>query len=98
VISVVVLQNRTDLLNSEPGSSKEIHVTTTVDGNEVTGLVAERVLDVSEVADQEKTTIPAIKTQPNISGVPVVSVMHIYYKLYPDLPSPMAVCPCETKI
>jgi len=74
VISVVVLQNRTDLLNSEPGSSKEIHVTTTVDGNEVTGLVAERVLDVSEVADQEKT-IPAIKTQPNISGVPVVSVI-----------------------
>jgi len=75
VISVVVLQNRTDLLNSEPGSSKEIHVTTTVDGNEVTGLEAERVLDVSEVADQEKTTIPAIKAQPNISGVPVVSVI-----------------------
>ena len=75
MISVVVLQNRTDLLNSEPGSSKEIHVTTTVDGNEVTGLEAERVLDVSEVADQEKTTIPAIKAQPNISGVPVVSVI-----------------------
>jgi len=92
------VENQTDLLNSEPGSSNQIHVTSLVDGNEVTGLDAESVSDVSEVANQETTTFPAIKTQPNRSGVPVVSVMHIYYKLYPDLPSPIAVCPCETKI
>jgi hypothetical protein len=53
VISVVVLQNSMDLLNSEPGSSNETQVTSTVGGEEVTGIETERVLDISEVADQE---------------------------------------------
>jgi len=74
VISVVVLQNSMDLLNSELGSCNETRVTSTVDGKEVTGVEAERVSDVSEVADQETVTIPAIKTEPNVSCVPVVSV------------------------
>jgi len=38
VISVVVLQNTMDLLNSEPGSSNETRVTSTVDRKEVTGI------------------------------------------------------------
>jgi len=79
VISVVVLQNNMDLLNSELSSSNETRVTSTVDGKEVTGIEAERVSDVSEVADQETVTIPAIKTEPNVSCVPVVSVTHISY-------------------
>jgi len=79
VISVVVLQNNMDLLYSELGSSNETRVTSTVVGNEVTGTEAERVSDISEVADEETTTIPAIKTEPNVSCVPVVSVMHISY-------------------
>jgi len=79
VISVVVLQNSMDLLNSEPGSSNETRVTSTVDGKEVTGIETERISDVSEVADQETTTVPAIKTEPNVSCVPVVSVTHISY-------------------
>jgi hypothetical protein len=83
-----------DLLNSGPGSSKETRVTFTLDGKEVTGIEDERV---SEVADQE-TTMPAIKMEPNVSCVPVVSVMHISYQLYIELPSPILVCPCETKI
>jgi len=87
-----------DLMNSEPGSSNETRVTSTVGGNEVTGIDAERLLDVSEVADQETTTIPAIKTEPNVSCVPVVSVTHISYQLYPKLLPPISVCPCETKI
>jgi len=98
VISVVVLQNSMDLLNCEPGSSNETRVTSTVDGKEVTGIEAERVSDVSEVADQETTTIPAIKTEPNVSCVPVVSVTHISYWLYPELPAAISVCPCETEI
>ena len=97
MISVVVLQNSMDLLNSEPGSSNETRVTSTVDGKEVTGIEAERVSDVSEVADQETVTIPAIKTEPNVSCVPVVSVTHISYRLYPELPAPISVCPCETE-
>jgi hypothetical protein len=51
VISVVVLQNVMDLLKSEPGSSDETRVTSTVDGNEVIGIEAERVSHVSEVVD-----------------------------------------------
>ena len=79
VISVVVLQNGMDLLNSEPGSSDETRVTSTLVGNEVIGTEAERVSDISEVADQETVTIPAIKMEPNVSCVPVVSVTHISY-------------------
>ena len=79
MISVVVLQNGMDLLNGELGSSNETQVTSTVDGKEVTGIETERVSDVSEVADQETVTIPAIKTEPNVSCVPVVSVRHISY-------------------
>ena len=72
MISVVVLQNTMDLLNSEPGSSNKTRVTSTVGGKEVTGIETERVSDISEVADQETTTVPAIKTEPNVSCVPVV--------------------------
>jgi len=79
VISLVVLQNGMDLLNGELGSSNETRVTSTVDGKEVTGIEAERVSDISEVADQEAVTISAIKTEPNVSCVPVVSVTHISY-------------------
>ena len=79
MISVVVLQNGMELLNSEPGSSNETRVTSTVDRKEVTGIETERVSDISEVADQETVTIPAIKSEPNVSCVPVVSVTHISY-------------------
>jgi hypothetical protein len=81
VISVVVLQKSMDSLNSELGSSDKTCVTSTLDGNEGTSVQAESVSDVSELADQETTTIPAIKTEPNVSCVPVVSVMHISYRL-----------------
>jgi len=79
VISVVVLQNSMDLLNSELGSSNETRVTSTVGGKEVTGIEAVRASDISEVADQETVTFPAIKTEPNENCVPVVSVTHTSY-------------------
>jgi hypothetical protein len=85
VISVVVLQNSMGLLNSEPGSSDETHVTSTLDGIEVIGIEAERVSEMSEVVDQETVTIPAINAKPNVRCVPVVRVMHISYQLYPEL-------------
>jgi len=88
VISVVVLQNGMELLQGEPGSCNKSCVTCTLDGNEVIGMEAERVSDIYEVADQD-TTIPAIKMEPNVSCVPVVSVTHISYGLYPELPAPI---------
>ena len=49
---------------SERGSCNESCVTCTLDENEVIGIEAERVSDISEVADKE-TTIPAIKMEPD---------------------------------
>ena len=60
VISVVVLQNSMDLLQGERGFCNESFVTCTLDGNELIGIEAERVSDISELADQEMPTIPAI--------------------------------------
>jgi hypothetical protein len=97
VIGVLDLQNGMDLLKGEPGSSNERCVTSTLVGNEVIGIKAETVSDVSEVADQE-TTVPMIKTEPNVSFMPAVSVTYISYHLYPELPAPISMCPCETKI
>jgi len=75
-----------------------VPVTSTHDGNEVIGIEAEGLSDVSEVVDQETMTIPAVKTEPDVICVPVVSVTHISYRLCPELPAPISVCPCETKI
>jgi len=66
VISVVVLQNRMDLLQSEPGSCDETRVRSTLDGNEVFGIEAESVSDISDVVNQENMTIPAVKTEPGV--------------------------------
>ena len=96
--SVVVLQNSMDLVKGESGSSNKTCVTSNVDGNTVASIEAERVSHVTEEEDQEPTAIPAIKTEPNESCVPVVSVTNISYILYPELPAPMSLCPCESKI
>jgi len=74
VISVVVLQNSMDLRKGELGSSAETCVTSTVNGNKGTGAEAERVSYIKKEEDQEPTTIPEIKMEPKVSGVPVVSV------------------------
>ena len=87
VISVMVLQNSMDVLKSELGSPDKICVTSTVDGNTVASIEDERVSHITEEEDQEQTTIPAIKTEPNESCVPVVSVTHISCRLYPELPA-----------
>ena len=43
-------------------------------------------------------TIPAIKIEPSVSCVPLVTVTYISYRIYPDLCAPVSVCPCETEI
>jgi len=97
VISVVVLQNRMDLLKGELGSSNKTCVTSTVDGNTMASVEAEMVSHVTEEGEQEQMTISAIKTEPNESCVPVVSVTQISCRLCRELPAHMSLCPCETK-
>ena len=70
MISVVFLQNGMDLLRGELGSSTETCVMSTVNGKEVTGVEAERVSYIKNEQGQEPTTIPEIKTEPKVSGVP----------------------------
>jgi hypothetical protein len=88
VITVVVLQNGMDLVKREPGLSNETCVTSVVDGSEVTGIEAEMVSNTTqeEEDDREPRTIPVIKTEPKVSGMPVLNVTDISYRLYPELP------------
>jgi hypothetical protein len=73
-----------DLLKGELGSYSDTCVTSNLGRNEVTGVAAERVSDIKE-DDQEPTTIPEIKAEPKVNCMPVVSVTHVSYRLYPEL-------------
>ena len=96
MIGVVVLQNRMDPLKSELGPCGETCVMSTHDGNKLTGINVEKVTDMTEEEDQEPTTIPVIKTEPEVSCMSVVSVTQVSYRLYPELPATISVCPCDT--
>jgi hypothetical protein len=85
---MVVLQNSMDLLEGEHGFSNKTCGTYNLDGNMMASTEAQRVSHVTEEEDQEPTTIPAIKTEPNESCVPVVCITQISYTLYPELPAP----------
>jgi hypothetical protein len=87
-----------DLLKGEIGSSNKTCVTSTVDGSTATSIGDKRVSSVTEEEDQEPMTILAIKTEPNESCVPEVSVTQISNMLYPELPATILLCPCEIKI
>ena len=81
MISVVVLQNGMDLRNGKRCSSSDTCVTSTVDGYQVTSIEGERVCSVTEEEDQESTTIPEIKTEPTVSGVPFKGFIACVYVL-----------------
>ena len=98
MIGVVVLQNSMALLKGELGSSDETFVSSTLNGNEVNDIEAERVSNVTKEEDGVPRKIPVIKTEPTVSVVPVVSVTHISYRLYPELRARISVCPCERKM
>jgi len=74
VIIVVVLQNSIDLVKCELRTSSKTCATSTYDGSQVTGIEAVWVTDIKKVEDQDPTTIPEIKMEPNVSVVPLVSV------------------------
>jgi hypothetical protein len=95
---MMVLQNSMSLLKGELGSSNNTCVTSTLVGNEVTGMEAERVCNIKEEEVDELARIPVIKMEPKVSGMSVVSVTYISYGLYAELPTPIFVCTCETKI
>ena len=67
MISVVVSQNSMDLVQGEPGSCDESGGTYMLDGNRVSSIAAERLSHITDKEDQEPSTIPAIKTDPNVS-------------------------------
>jgi len=98
VIGVMVLQKSMALPKCELGFPHKTCVTSTVDGNTVASIEDERVYHITEEEDQDLMTVPSIKTEPNESCVSVVSVTPISYTLYPELPTPIYLCPCETKL
>jgi hypothetical protein len=53
--------------------------------------------DIKEEDEQERMTVPVIKTEPKVSCV-LVECIHICYRLYPEFSAPLSVCACETKI
>ena len=69
MISVVDLQNGMDLRKGERGFSSNTRVISTRDGNQVTGVEAERGSSVREEKDQEPMRIAEIKLEPTVSGV-----------------------------
>jgi hypothetical protein len=81
MISLVVLQNGTDLWEGERGSSNKSCVISTVDGNYVTGIEVERVSSVTEDKDQGSMTNPEIKAEPKVSGVPFKGFVTCVYIL-----------------
>jgi len=98
LIDLVVLQNRVDLLKGDLVSSNKTCLTSMLDGNEEIDIEAEMVSNMTEEEHRESRTVPVIKTEPTVSVVPVVRVTYISYRLYPELPASISVCPCETNI
>ena len=94
--SLVVLQNSMDLLKGDLGSSNKTCVV--LDGNEKIVIKDEMVSSMTEEEDRESMTVPVIKTEPTVSVVPVVRVACISYRLYPELPASISMCPCEINI
>jgi hypothetical protein len=76
---VVVLQNSMELVKGDLGSYNESSVTSTVDGNEMIGIEAERVTGIKEEEDQEPMTILVINTESKVNGVPVMNTFHMDY-------------------
>ncbi len=98
MISVVVLQNSKDLLKGELDSCSKTYATSTVDGIEANDIEAEKVMDITEEGDHDPMTITAIKIETNVSGVEMVSITHISYRLYREFPTCLSFCPCEINI
>jgi hypothetical protein len=84
-----------DFRKGDPGSSNKTCVTSVVGGNEEIDIEAEIVANMTkeEEDDQQPRTIPIIKTETKVGGMPVVSVTHISCRLHPEFSTPLLVCP-----
>jgi hypothetical protein len=79
-MSVMVLQNSTDLLKVEPGSSSET-CPTSLDGKQMIDIKVE-VSDAQEVQDPLLITLPRIKAKHEVS---CMSVSPLLFRRYPQL-------------
>ena len=70
-----------DLRKGERGSYSDTCVMSAVGGIRVTTIDAVRVFSVTEDEDQESTTVPEIKTEPKVSGVPFKGFIACVYAL-----------------
>jgi len=70
-----------DLRKGERGSYSDTCVMSAVGGNRVTTIDAVRVFSVTEDEDQESTTVPEIKTEPKVNGVPFKGFIACVYAL-----------------
>jgi hypothetical protein len=87
----VVFQSGMDRVNGEVGSCTGTGVTATVVGKEVTGVEREGVTVVKE-EDQEPTTIPVIKMEPDVSCVSVMSTLSVWCARCVSVVSTLCVC------
>ena len=83
MISLMILQSQMDVLKGELGSCSQTCVSSTLDGNAI-DVEAERISSMTEEEDRGPRRIPVIKTEPEVSGVPLVSVhmLHTGYIQY----------------
>jgi hypothetical protein len=84
-----------DLMKGELGSCSEPCAVSPRGGNEFTFVNVECITDITEEEGQDPMKIPVIKTEPKVSCMSVVSVTHISYRLYPELPATIYVCFCN---
>jgi hypothetical protein len=88
---MVVLQNGMELGNGELDSPIGAGVTSTVEGNDVIDVEAGGITSITGVENQEPS-VPVTQTEHNVSCVPVMSVVHIAYRVCPELAVNIGVC------
>jgi hypothetical protein len=84
-----------DLLKDEVAYTSKRYAASTVIGNNGNGRKIGRILDTTGDGEKDKTTTP-MKTETNVSCLPVFSVTHISYRINPELTACVSVCLCET--
>jgi hypothetical protein len=85
-----------DLLKEEFAFNSKRYPASIANGNDANGTKTGRILDITGEWEKDKTTTTPIKTGTNVSCLPVLSVTHISYRLYPELPACVSISPCET--
>jgi hypothetical protein len=74
---MLVLQGPMELVKVEPGSYSEICLTSSLVGNELTGIKVEKVADMTEEEGVEPMTSAVIKAEPEVRYTSVCFVVYI---------------------